>query len=125
MTAPARTERRQADACGLDELEQGIVREVVIGRGTRVGVVLIDERVYAFNGTCPHRGGPLGYGWIRPHVSASNQDEIEVDWCRPVLSCPWHMWEFDLKTGQALFDEELRVRTYDVEVVEGRVLVSW
>ena len=29
-----------------------------------------------------------------------------------VLKCPWHQWEFDLATGQALYDETMRVKTY-------------
>ena len=29
-----------------------------------------------------------------------------------VLKCPWHQWEFDLATGQALYDEAMRVKTY-------------
>jgi nitrite reductase/ring-hydroxylating ferredoxin subunit len=117
--------RRASDVCAVEELEDGIAREVRVGRGSRLGVVRIGMRVYAFSGTCPHRGGPLGFGWVRPHVEAPDADEIEVDWCRPVLSCPWHNWEYDLETGEALFDRALRIRTYDVNVVDGRVLVSW
>ena len=37
-----------------------------------------------------------------------NQRESEI------LKCPWHQWEFDIKTGQALYDEKLRVKTYRV-----------
>jgi 3-phenylpropionate/trans-cinnamate dioxygenase ferredoxin subunit len=38
-----------------------------------------------------------------------------------ILRCPWHGWEFDIKTGQSWFDpQRTRVRTYPVavEVVE-------
>ena len=41
-----------------------------------------------------------------------------------ILKCPWHQWEFDIKTGQALYDPKLRVRAYRVEVEgeKGRVV---
>lgn len=34
-----------------------------------------------------------------------------------VLACPWHGWEFDIRTGQALFDPSgVAVRAYPVKV---------
>ena len=43
-----------------------------------------------------------------------------------VLRCPWHGWEFDLETGEKLFDvtERARVRTYPVSVEDGRVVIN-
>ena len=36
-----------------------------------------------------------------------------------ILRCPWHGWEFDMRTGQSWFDpERTRVRRYEVEVVD-------
>lgn len=32
-----------------------------------------------------------------------------------ILKCPWHSYEFDLRTGRALFDPRLRVKTYSVQ----------
>jgi 3-phenylpropionate/trans-cinnamate dioxygenase ferredoxin subunit len=34
-----------------------------------------------------------------------------------ILRCPWHGWEFDVKTGQSWFDPvQTRVRAYPVTV---------
>ena len=41
-----------------------------------------------------------------------------------ILKCPWRQWEFDIKTGQALYDPKLRVRAYRVEV-EGEQVVLY
>jgi nitrite reductase (NADH) small subunit len=42
-----------------------------------------------------------------------------------VLRCPWHGWEFDLETGESLFDpERWRVRVYPVRVEDGEILVE-
>jgi len=36
------------------------------------------------------------------------------------LRCPWHGWEYDIKTGQSWVDPaSVRVRSYDVEVASG------
>ena len=39
-----------------------------------------------------------------------------------ILRCPWHGWEFDLRSGAALFDSKLQVRIYAVEVRDGSLL---
>jgi nitrite reductase/ring-hydroxylating ferredoxin subunit len=41
-----------------------------------------------------------------------------------VLACPWHQWEFDLKTGRALFDPSVRARTYPVVVEDGNIYID-
>ena len=40
-----------------------------------------------------------------------------------ILKCTWHQWEFDIKTGQTLYDPTLRVRTYRVEVDGAQVVL--
>ena len=40
-----------------------------------------------------------------------------------IFKCPWPQWEFDIKTGQALFDERLRVKSYRVGVEAGEVVI--
>jgi nitrite reductase/ring-hydroxylating ferredoxin subunit len=47
----------------------------------------------------------------------------EYAWGREgeILACPWHGWEFDLLTVQALADRRSRVRLYPVVVREGTV----
>ena len=42
-----------------------------------------------------------------------------------MLRCPWHGWEFDIKTGQSwCHPESVKARTYNVEVVPGEVLAK-
>ena len=44
---------------------------------------------------------------------------------RAKLSCPWHGWEYDVRTGRSLCEpEKVRVRTYPARVEDGRVLVE-
>ena len=42
-----------------------------------------------------------------------------------ILRCPWHGWEFDVRTGQSFCDpSKISVREYPVEVVEGARVVQ-
>jgi 3-phenylpropionate/trans-cinnamate dioxygenase ferredoxin subunit len=42
-----------------------------------------------------------------------------------ILRCPWHGWEFDLRTGQSWFDPaRVLVRRYDVSVEPGAQLLA-
>jgi 3-phenylpropionate/trans-cinnamate dioxygenase ferredoxin subunit len=42
-----------------------------------------------------------------------------------MLRCPWHGWEFDIKTGQSwCHPESVKARTYQVAVVAGETLAK-
>jgi 3-phenylpropionate/trans-cinnamate dioxygenase ferredoxin subunit len=42
-----------------------------------------------------------------------------------ILRCPWHGWEFDVRTGQSFCDpSKFSIREYPVEVVEGQTIVK-
>jgi nitrite reductase (NADH) small subunit len=49
---------------------------------------------------------------------------MELADATPVIACPWHGWEFDVRTGVSLWDDHYRVRTYPAHVSNGRVLVD-
>jgi nitrite reductase/ring-hydroxylating ferredoxin subunit len=65
-------------------------------------ILLIDtgERVFAIANRCPHEGYPLSEGTLSPDC---------------LLTCNWHNWKFDLRTGAALVGRD-PVRTYPVEL---------
>lgn len=49
-------------------------------------------------------------------VYSSEPGDVRFDPSKKLLTCPWHGWEFDIKTGQSYFNPRLRARRYDVEV---------
>jgi nitrite reductase/ring-hydroxylating ferredoxin subunit len=51
--------------------------------GKAVALFKVSGQVYAIDGTCPHRGGPLAEGFLQGTK----------------VSCPWHGWTFDVTTG--------------------------
>jgi nitrite reductase [NAD(P)H] small subunit len=76
--------------------------------GREVAVFKVGGRLYALDGKCPHRGGPLGFG--------------DVTGTR--VMCPWHAWSFDLETGQCDVSPLESVRTWPVRVIDGQVVVE-
>ncbi|HCU72530.1 MAG: (2Fe-2S)-binding protein [Chloroflexi bacterium] len=89
-----------------------------------VTVFNVDGELYALLNHCPHMGGPLCRGRIRPRVSSDAVGRWDFDREGEVVKCPFHNWEFDICSGQALHDSRLRVRRYPVEIRDGKVVVK-
>jgi 3-phenylpropionate/trans-cinnamate dioxygenase ferredoxin subunit len=93
-------------------------RKIVMVAGRSVGVFNIDGQYFAVLNRCPHQGAPLCDGQLwsalqAPVPGVYRESETEG----PLLRCPWHGWEFDVRTGQSWFDpERMRVRRYLVTV---------
>jgi len=89
------------------------------GRGS-VGVFNVDHNFYALRNICPHQGGPLCLGSVHgtSQVQLSEDRPPILEWIREgeILRCPWHRWEFDIRTGQSLFPSRMRVKTYGVRI---------
>lgn len=76
--------------------------------GTEIALFLCDGEVMATQGQCPHAEGPLHEG--------------DVENC--VLTCPWHGWTFNLKTGRCGEDESITLRRYPTRVDGDDVMVT-
>ena len=98
-------------------------RKIVEVGGREIGVFNLAGDFYALGNVCPHKGGPLCRGRLRPHVVAPAVYEIEHEREDEILKCPWHQWEFDLQTGQSKADPRLRAKSYSVETAGDDLLV--
>jgi nitrite reductase (NADH) small subunit len=67
-----------------------------------------DDRIFAIENHCPHKGGPLTQGIV--HGAA--------------VTCPLHNWVFSLETGKALGADEGEVKTIPVKVEDGRISLA-
>ena len=88
-----------------------------------VTVFNVGGKFHALLNHCPHTGGPLCRGRIRPLVSSDTVGRWRFEREGEVVKCPFHNWEFDITTGQALHDSRLRARRYPVEVRDGKLVV--
>jgi 3-phenylpropionate/trans-cinnamate dioxygenase ferredoxin subunit len=100
----------------VEEIPPGERKIVEIG-GRSIGVFNVGGEFYALRNTCPHQGGPLCQGRLTGFVMARVPGEYSYSRRGEILRCPWHGWEFDVKTGQSWFDPvQTRVRAYPVTV---------
>ncbi|KKC33091.1 nitrite reductase small subunit NirD [Devosia psychrophila] len=67
-----------------------------------------EDQIFAMENRCPHRNGPLSEGIVH---GAS-------------VTCPLHNWVFDLTTGKALGADVGGVRTFPIDVVDGRIFIA-
>lgn len=120
---------RRVVAGRVEELPPGARTIIVPFRGRAgIGVFNVNGAYHALRNLCPHKLGPLCTGRVsgRPVADAppsSYQGEPTIARDGEVLRCPWHLWEFDLTTGQCLVDPQLRVKTYPVAIEDGEVVV--
>ncbi|MQA09374.1 MAG: Rieske 2Fe-2S domain-containing protein [Pseudonocardiaceae bacterium] len=93
--------------------------------GRSVGVFNIDGEYFAVRNTCPHASGPLCQGVRSGMVVSKEPGHYEYIRRGEFIRCPWHQWEFDIRTGQSWFDpHKSRVRRYDVRVETGAELLT-
>lgn len=97
----------QIRVASIDELPEGkgLVVEV---EGNRLALFRHQGEFFALDEACPHRGGPLHEGVIQEGV----------------LACPWHLWQFDLRTGISPVNPLSKVRTYRVWLKEKDLFVE-
>lgn len=82
--------------------------KVVTVAGTPIALLNVGGEIFALEHSCPHQGGPIGEGEI----------------CGMTITCPWHEWKFDIRSGANDKDPTILAKTYAVRVVEGMVLVE-
>lgn len=111
------------DVGGIDEFPEGYFKIVPV-RSMEIGVLRWQQEWFALRNVCPHHAAPLCEGMVQPYLIETDAGEVGVDMDRPVISCAWHRWEFDVRTGEFVVDPKYRAKTYPVTVEAGRVLVG-
>ena len=91
------------------------VRDVRVGtgisiaaQGKAIALFNCDGTFLAIDDTCPHQGGPLGEGEL----------------AGTVVTCPWHEWRFDARTGVNTDDATCKVQSYLVTLDGNDVLIQ-
>jgi 3-phenylpropionate/trans-cinnamate dioxygenase ferredoxin subunit len=100
-------------------------RKLVSVKGRPIVVFNLDGAYFGLLNRCPHQGGPLGEGQLTGLVASSCPGEYTYSRVGEILRCPWHGWEFDIRTGQSYCDpERIRTRVYPVEVTAGKTVAE-
>jgi len=98
---PATSERAYVGRS--DRVPEGGRLVVDVGDKT-IGIFRVDGALYAWENVCAHQGGPVCQGKMIPRVrevidAGGESRGFAFDDSRPHIVCPWHGFEYDLKTG--------------------------
>jgi nitrite reductase/ring-hydroxylating ferredoxin subunit len=91
----------------LTDLDAGLCRAVQAG-DKAIALFNVSGTIYALDNVCLHRGGPLGEGFLEDKV----------------ITCPWHMWEYDVCTGERLGNPGVKVCAYPVQIDGDQIKVA-
>ncbi len=83
----------------ITELPPGTAK-IVSAKGKTIALFNVSGTVYATDNACLHQGGPLGEGILQGDI----------------IVCPWHMWEYNVRTGEKVGHPELKLATYPVHI---------
>src|SRR5215217_5605550 len=99
-------------------------RKIVRLEGREVGIFNLEGTFYALKNVCPHQGARVCLGRIVGTALPSNVYEYAYGREGQILRCPWHEWEYDIATGAALFDANIKIASYPVAVVGDDIVVT-
>jgi nitrite reductase/ring-hydroxylating ferredoxin subunit len=86
-------------AIELDACPPGAAVECVVDDHI-VALFNVAGEIFALDGVCPHQGGPLGKGCLTGTI----------------VTCPWHGWQFDVRTGQHQLSRSIRQPSYPTRI---------
>jgi len=81
--------------------------KMVTVNGRHVALFRLGDDFFALDNMCLHRGGPLCDGPIE----------------REVVTCPWHGWSYQIRTGTMVQDPRVGVSKHDVHISGDEVSV--
>lgn len=96
------------DIGALEDIPRRGARTVRTALGCVAVFRTADDRVFALDDRCPHRGGPLSDGIVHGHF----------------VTCPLHAWVISLETGLAQGADQGAVATHPARIEDGRVLLD-
>lgn len=87
----------------LDDLEMGERREVTLSSGKIILLIKSESGLHAVCADCPHQETPLSEGMLDGDV----------------LTCPMHLWQWDIKTGEKIGIAELPLEIFELRQENG------
>ena len=106
-----------------DEVPPG-GRKLVTVRGRPIAVFNLGGEYFGLLNRCPHQGGSLCEGLVTAVVTADRPGQYLMSRQGEIIRCPWHGWEFDIRTGQSWCEpDRIAARQYPVAVESGADLV--
>ena len=100
-------------------------RKLVDVKGRAIVVFNVNGEFFALANRCPHQGGSLVQGRLVGLIEASEPGCYRYSRRGEIIRCPWHGWEFDVRTGKSWCEPaKVRARQFAVSVAPGSALVE-
>jgi nitrite reductase/ring-hydroxylating ferredoxin subunit len=104
-------------------------RKIVGFERFEVAVFKLDGEFFAYLNHCPHMGGPACQGKIIAKVEEIIADDrtskgMAFSKTKMHVVCPWHGFEFDIRTGVHPGNPRARLRKVKVAMVDGEVMIT-
>jgi 3-phenylpropionate/trans-cinnamate dioxygenase ferredoxin subunit len=100
----------------VDEIPPGSRKLLEVG-GRAIGIFNVGGEFFAIRDRCPHQGASLCRGELYATLDSAGPGDYAHGGSQLILRCPWHGWEFDLRSGRSSCDPtRIRVRRYEVQV---------
>jgi nitrite reductase (NADH) small subunit len=108
--------------CAADELEPGAMAAARIGMLPVLVVRTLDGELHGYVDRCLHQGARLSGGRVLPYTEGDAVGEYRMLDAQEVIKCPWHGYEYDVRTGCAVFDRRRTLVRLDVRVEDGNIV---
>jgi 3-phenylpropionate/trans-cinnamate dioxygenase ferredoxin subunit len=100
-------------------------RKLVELEGRPIVIFNLKGEFFALLNRCPHQGGSLCHGKLTGLVLSDEPGKYSYSRHGEIIRCPWHAWEFDIRTGKSWCDpRRIRVKNYPVSIEHGARLVE-
>ena len=122
-TTPGKPRRHKLGSA--EDFPIGAVRILNVD-GTEVGVIrLSNGEFHAMRNYCPHKGAPICKGTVGGTWPPCEPQKLNYDLDGSVIVCPWHGYEYDIRSGIELYQKRpTRLRKYPVEVASNEVIIT-
>ncbi|MET3292957.1 Rieske (2Fe-2S) protein [Brevibacillus fluminis] len=114
--------KHRVAVCSSAELAEG-QRQLFDIDGVEIGLIRVEGKCHAFRNSCPHQGVPMIYGSVVGTMVPSRPQEYVYGHHNEIIRCPLHGWEFNLKTGKALFSPGVSLKIYQAEEEAGEIVL--
>lgn len=100
-------------------------RKLVTVRGRPIAIFNLSGSFYGLLNRCPHQGGPMCEGLVTGLIESDQPGSYRYSRAGEIIRCPWHGWEFDIRTGKSQCDPaKVQLRNFQVEVAPGQNVVE-
>ena len=103
-------------------------RKVIVAGADEIGVFKVDGEFYAWRNQCPHQGGPVCQGRLMKRVEERLDDDkrsLGIHFAADAMNiiCPWHGYEFDVRTGRHAGLDSVRLAAVKLKQRDGAIYV--